>query len=111
VPGFDKYRVDAPIEFGHNLQPGDFPITEPLFKAFKDFVAKEPSWKALVPQLDRNRSYIETQLRWDIVTVAYGSVTALQVLVKEDPQVAKAVEVVPRARELAMSASRARIQP
>jgi carboxyl-terminal processing protease len=111
VPGFDKYRVDAPIEFGHHLQPGDFPVTEALFKAFKDFVAKEPAWKALVPQLDRNRSYIETQLRWDIVTVAYGSVTALQVLVKEDPQVAKAVEVVPRARELAMSASRARIQP
>src|SRR2546426_1236163 len=63
VPGFDKYRVDAPIEFGHNLQPGDFPITEALFKPFKDFVAREPSWKGLVPQLDRNRSFIETQLR------------------------------------------------
>lgn len=111
VTGFDKYRVERPIEFGHNLQPTDFPITETLFKAFKDFVAREPSWKALVPQLDRNRSFIENQLRWDIVTVAYGSVTALQVLVKDDPQVAKAVEVVPRARELAMTASRARTQP
>lgn len=111
IPGFDKYRVDRPIEFGHNVQPTEFPITEPLFKAFRDFVAKEASWKTLVPQLDRNRAYIENQLRWDIVTVAYGSVTAVQVLVKEDPQVAKAVEVVPRARELAMTASRARTQP
>jgi carboxyl-terminal processing protease len=111
VPGFDKYQVARPIEFGHNLQPNDFPVTDALFRAFKDFVAKDSSWKTLVPQLDRNRSFVESQLRWDIVTVAYGSVTALQVLTKEDPQVAKAVEVVPRARELAMSANRARTQP
>ena len=111
IPGFDKYRVDRPIEFGHDLQPTDFPVTDALFRAFKDFVAREPAWKALVPQVDKNRSYVESQLRWDIVTVAYGSVTALQVLMKEDPQVAKAVEVVPRARELAMSARRARTQP
>jgi carboxyl-terminal processing protease len=111
VPGFEKYRVDRGIEFGHNLVPNDFPVTDALFKAFKDFVAKDADLKTLLPQLDRNRSYVEGQLRWDIVTAAYGSVTALQVLMKEDPQVAKAVEVVPRARELAMTASRARIQP
>jgi carboxyl-terminal processing protease len=111
VPGFDKYHVDRGIEFDHNLLPTDFPVTSALFSAFKEFVAKDATWKSLVPQLDRNRSFVESQLRWDIVTVAYGSVTALQVLTKEDPQVAKAVEVVPRARELAMSANRARTQP
>jgi len=111
VPGFDKYRVDRPIEFKHNLVATDFPVTDALYRAFKDFVAKDASWRTLAPQLDRNRSFVESQLRWNIVTVAYGSVTALQVLTKEDPQVAKAVEVVPRARELAMTASRARIQP
>lgn len=111
VPGFDKYRVEKPIEYRHDLQPADFPITDALFRAFKEFVAKDATWKALIPQVDRNRPFVESQLRWGIVTVAYGTVTSLQVLTKEDPQIAKAVEVLPRARELAMAANRARTQP
>jgi hypothetical protein len=43
-----------------------------------------------------------------LVTAAYGSVTSVQVMTKDDPQVAKAVEVTPRARDLAMMAMRAR---
>ena len=64
------------------------------------------------PQLDRNREFIQQQLRYQLATAAYGTVAALQVLTKDDPQIAKAVELVPRARDLAMTAMRARlIQP
>jgi len=40
---------------------------------------------------------------------AYGVVKAQQVITREDTQVAKAIEVVPRARDLAMTAMRARV--
>jgi carboxyl-terminal processing protease len=109
VAGLEKYKVDRAIEFGHDLEPSDFPITEAVFRAFKDYVAGDPNWKSLAPTLDRNRSFIDTQLRNNLATAAYGTVTALQVVMKEDPQVAKAVEVVPRARDLAMAAMRARL--
>jgi len=36
-------------------------------------------------------------------------VAAIQVLTKDDPQIAKAIEVVPRARDLASAAMRARL--
>ena len=110
IPGFDNYKVDRPIEFGHDLEANDFPINDALYVAFKDYVAKEPSWKNLFPQLDRNRPFIEGQLRFQLATAAYGTVTALQVLTKQDPQVAKAIDVTPRARDLAMAAMRARMQ-
>ncbi|HVS20480.1 MAG TPA: S41 family peptidase [Pyrinomonadaceae bacterium] len=110
VAGFDKYTVDRPIEFGHDIEAADFPMSEAVFKAFSDHVAKDPNWKTLVPQLDRNRSFIESWLRYQLATAAYGSVTALQVLMKDDPQVAKAIDVTPRARDLAMAAMRARNQ-
>ncbi|HSP63612.1 MAG TPA: hypothetical protein VLQ90_11565, partial [Pyrinomonadaceae bacterium] len=97
------------IEFGHVIEPADFPITNEVFKAFSDYVAKDSNWKTLAPQLDRNRSYIETQLRFSLATAAYGSVAALQVVTREDPQVAKAIEVEPRARDLAQAAKRARL--
>jgi len=108
VAGLDKYKVDRPIEFGHDLDGTDFPMTEAVFKAFKDYVAGNPDWKALTPVLDRNRTFIDQQLRSTLATAAYGSVTAVQVIMKDDPQLVKAVEVVPRARDLAMAAMRAR---
>ena len=109
VAGFEKYKVDRAIEFGHAIEPADFPITGELFKAFSDYVANEANWKPLAPQLDRNRSFIETELRFNLATAAYGSVSALQVVMREDPQVAKAIEVEPRARDLAQAAKRARM--
>jgi carboxyl-terminal processing protease len=112
VAGLDKYKVDRPIEFGHDIEPSDFPITAEVFKAFSDYVARDANWKTLAPQLDRNRSYIETELRFSLATAAYGTVSAQQVRVREDPQVAKAVEVEPRARDLAnlaRAAMRARV--
>jgi hypothetical protein len=50
-------------------------------------------------------------MRFNIVTAAFGRVAADQVLIAEDPQVAKAVDVMPKARELAMAAMSKRTQP
>lgn len=112
VSGLDKYKVEGAIQFEHDLQPTDFPMNDLVFNAFKDYVAKDANWKAFTPQLERNRAFIEQQLRWQLATAAYGTVAALQVLTRDDPQIAKAVEVVPRARDLAMTAMRARlVQP
>jgi carboxyl-terminal processing protease len=109
VAGLDRYRANGAIEFGHDLEANDFPIADNVFQAFRDYVAKDANWKGLLPQLDKNRNFIETQIRFQLATAAYGSVTALQVMTKEDPQVAKAIEVEPRARDLAMAAMRARV--
>lgn len=111
VTGFDSYKVQRAIDFEHRLQASDFAMSDELFKAFKDFVARSPSWKVTPAQLDRSRSFIELELRFNIVTAAYGRVSADQVLIGDDPQVAKAVSVMPRARELAAAAMNRRTQP
>jgi len=112
VPGMADYRVPGSIDFDHELQADDFSITEPAFKAFKEFVAGDPTFKSLSPTVDRNRSFIELQLRFNIVTAAYGRVIADRVFItSDDPQVAKSVDVLPRARDLAMTATRQHVQP
>jgi carboxyl-terminal processing protease len=106
VAGFDTtYKVQRPIEFNRKLQPTDYVVTDALFKAFKDFVAKDGTWKMTPQFMDRSRDFISQQLRYNIITAAYGKVTADEVLVIEDPQVTKAVEALPKARELAQSAA------
>ncbi len=110
VPGLEKYKIDRAIEFRHDLQATDYPMNDLVFSAFKNYVARDSNWKTFTPGLDRNRPFIEQQIRFQLATASYGTVSAVQVLAKEDPQIAKAIEVVPRARDLAMTATRARMQ-
>jgi carboxyl-terminal processing protease len=105
IAGITGYNVRGGIDFNHELQPSDLAVSDSAFKAFKDFVAADSSYKALSPIIDHNRSFIELQLRFNIVTAAYGRVMADRVVITtDDQQVARAVDVLPRARDLAMSA-------
>lgn len=105
IRGLNDYRVSGPSNLEHELQETDFQITEPVFRAFKDFVVKDPASKNLAQHLDANRRFVELQLRFNVVSAAYGRVTADRVFVMwDDPQLAQAIDALPRARTLAMSA-------
>ncbi len=108
VPGFEDYKVQRPIEYDHILQPTDFPVTEAVMKEFKKFVVAKAIYKVTPEQLEKSRSFVERQLRYDLATAAYGTTTALQVINEKDPQISRAVDAMPRARELAQAARRAR---
>jgi carboxyl-terminal processing protease len=108
VPGFEAYKVQRPIEFQHDLQAGDFPVTDALFKALKQFAASKPIFKVTPEQFDRSRQFAERQLRYNVLSAAYGYRTATQVFNEGDPQIARAVDAMPRARDLALAANRAR---
>jgi carboxyl-terminal processing protease len=108
VAGFENYKVQPKIEFNHDLQASDFPVTDAVFKEFKRFVGANPQYKATPEQLERSRAFVERQLRFELATAAYGSLAATQVFNESDPQLAKAVDAMPRARELALAARRAR---
>jgi len=108
VAGFEAYKVQRPIEFQHELQADDFPVTDALFKALKEFAASKPIFKATPEQFERSRQFAERQLRYNVLSAAYGYRTATQVFNEGDPQIARAVDAMPRARELALAANRAR---
>lgn len=105
IAGFDSFKVPGPIDFRHTLDSNEFSITDPLFNAFKAFALSQPGIKTTAAQLDRNRAFIAQQLRFNLATAAYGRVTAERVLIlSDDPQVVKALDILPRARDLASSA-------
>lgn len=108
VAGFETYKVQRAIEFNHDLVNEDYAITDSLFKELKKFAASKPVFKVTPDQLDKARPYAERQLRYNVLSAAYGYRTATQVFNDADPQITKAVDAMPRARELAQAASRAR---
>ena len=103
IRGFETNRI-AGIDFNHELQATEFRITDPIFKAFRDFVTRDPKFKTSAAVIDRYRPFIELELRFNIVTAAYGRVQGDRVFIMtDDPQITKAVDVVPKARNLTSS--------
>ncbi|HJT66129.1 MAG TPA: S41 family peptidase [Pyrinomonadaceae bacterium] len=101
IKGFETSKI-ARIDFNHELQSNELNVTDAMFRAFRDFVTKDPNFKTSAAVVDKYRPFIELELRFDLVTAAYGRVMGDRVFItSDDPQVAKAVDVVPKARELA----------
>ena len=110
IRGFETSKIAGGINFRHDLQPEEFKVTDAMFRAFRDFVTSDPAYKVNAATIDRNRSFIELELRFNIVTAAYGRVMGDRVfIISDDPQVAKAVDVLPKARDLAMSSAEQKI--
>jgi carboxyl-terminal processing protease len=104
IRGFEASKI-ARIDFTHELQSNDLIITDALFKAYRDFISKDPKYKTSAALIDRQRAFLQQELRFDLATAAYGRVMGDRVFItSDDPQVAKAVDVVPKARNLTSSA-------
>ena len=111
VRGFEASRIAGGINFRHELKPEEFKVTDAMFKAFRDFATADPDFKVTAATIDRYRAFIELELRFNLVTAAYGRVIGDRVFVtSDDPQVAKAVDVLPKARDLAMGSNQSRAQ-
>jgi carboxyl-terminal processing protease len=106
VKGYEKTKVDQPIVFDYDIKSTDFPVTDSLFQTFKTFAVEK--YKYTPAQIDREREFIERALRTELVTAAYGTTTSLQVSNEYDDQLKKAIELLPRARQLALDAARAK---
>ena len=105
IYGLDAYRITRPAQFGHRLRQSDFPASQELFTAFKNYLIKTRT-DFTIERIEASRKFILLRLRFNLGTAAYGSVAANQILIENDEQVAKAVESLPRAQNLAFAAKR-----
>ena len=93
--------------FGKHVTPSDLPFNDSLSAAFQNYVKANSSWKVDEKTLRAEATFIKLRLRYNIVMASFGAVSADQVLTEDDPQVAKAVEILPRAAQLAQNAAKA----
>ena len=105
VSAFEPYKVDKPISFEYDIKSKDFAVTDSLFDTFKKYAVEQYKVNPLV--IDKEREFIERQLRTELVTAAYGSQTSFQVFNEYDNQLQKAIELLPQAKQLAIEGARA----
>jgi carboxyl-terminal processing protease len=106
VQGFENYKISNQFQYGQRIRSSDFPVTDEVIFAFKKFVSGEKSWNITLDQIDSAKSFIKTRLRYNLATAGFGGIAANQILIEDDLQVAKAVEVLPKAKQLALSAQK-----
>ncbi|MFL6215147.1 MAG: hypothetical protein ACJ74J_14780, partial [Blastocatellia bacterium] len=96
------------VDHHHRLQSSEYQVSDKLMAAFKTFMTERKDLKVDVSRIDRETDFLKRWVRYELVTAAYGTETAFQVLLETDNQVQKAVAEIPRARMMAEDARRTR---
>ena len=100
IAGLGEYKVSGPVQHEYTLKPTDYRISDKVIAAFKTYIRERSELKADVARVDRDLEWIKRQIRYEVVTAAYGQEIARQVLNEGDPQFQRAVTELPRAKEL-----------
>ena len=111
VRGLESSKISRSL-YDHDLTNDEYRVTDAMYRAFRDFVANDPAYNIIPATVDKYRSFVELELRFNLVTAAYGRVIGDRVFITmDDPQVSKAVDVLPKARNLARGTADASIRP
>jgi carboxyl-terminal processing protease len=102
IAGFENYKVDKQSH-AMDIQPDRFKIDDRMFEAFKAFVVADKLNGLSAANIDAEAEFARTRLRLELATANYSNEAGIRVLLEVDPQVLKAVEVMPEARKLADS--------
>ncbi len=102
VPGLESYRVDK-VEYNHAPKSTDYPITDRVLEAFRNYLRKDSSRHLQVPQIDAELEFVKLRLREEIITAAFGADGGQRILLESDPQTLRAIGMLPDAKRLAES--------
>lgn len=97
ISGLESYKVDRQ-NHQWSIAPDAFPITDRLFEAFRAYTLANKQNALTAENLAAEADYARMRLRMEIATANYSNEAGIQVLLERDPQVLKAVEVMPEAR-------------
>ena len=103
LPGFESYKVEK-VQYGKNAKPADFPITDRVVEAFRNFVRTQPDYQLQPAQIDEELEFAKLRLRQEIITAAFSNDAGARVLLDSDVQVLGALERLPDAKRLADNA-------
>lgn len=100
LPGLESYKVEK-VHYGKTARATDFPITDRVVEAFRNFVRTQPDFNVLPAQIDEELEFTKRRLRQEIITAAFSNDAGARVLLDSDAQVLRALEALPDAKRLA----------
>jgi len=102
LPGLESYKVEK-VQYGKTAKATDYPMNDRVLEAFRSFVKTDVQSQLTPSQLDEDLDFVKLRLREEIITAGFSSDAGARVLLDSDPQVLRALEVLPDAKRLAES--------
>jgi len=99
IAGFESYKVEKQ-NFKQLVAPNEFAVPDKLFEAFRSFVASDSANGLSAQNVCAQSDYAKTRLREELATANYSTEAGVQVLLEADPQILRAIEIVPQASSL-----------
>ena len=108
ISGLSEFKIDRQADHRHHLQPNEYQINDKVLAAFKAFLRENKQFKLEDARVDKEAEFLKRQIRYEMVTAAYGVETAYQVLLEIDQQMQRAISEIPTARIMAEDLRRLR---
>ena len=99
IPGLENYRADRQNQ-SLTVAPGAFPVNDKLFEAFRNYTVADKLSGLSAENLNSQVEFAKTRIREELATANYSNEAGIQVLLEVDPQILKAVEVMPESRRM-----------
>ena len=99
IPGLENYRADRQNQ-SLTVAPGAFPVNDKLYEAFRNYTVADKLCGLSAENLNSQVEFAKTRIREELATANYSNEAGIQVLLEVDPQILKAVEVMPESRRM-----------
>jgi len=96
IAGFENLKVERQ-NFNQSVGANDLQVSDKLYEAFRNFTTSDPKSGLTAENIESQGAYARMRIRLELATANYSNEAGAQVLLEFDPQVAKAVEVMPDA--------------
>ncbi|REJ78629.1 MAG: S41 family peptidase [Acidobacteria bacterium] len=101
ISGLDSYRVFRQTSYSGSGSDREFLISPEVLNAFKDYVSTVRPEGVTEALLVEEESFIKARLRYNLYVAAYGTESGKRILNDTDPQVRVALDLLPKARQMA----------
>ena len=96
IAGFENMKVDKQ-SFSTTASPDEINVSDKLYEAFRNYAAADKANGLTAENIDSQANYARTRIREELATAMYSNEAGIRAILESDPQVAKAVEVMPQA--------------
>lgn len=96
ISGFENYQIDSQ-NHSMSVEPNDLQINDKLYATFVNFAAIDKANGLTAENINGQQEFARTRIRLELATANYSTEAGVQVLLERDPQIARAIAVMPDA--------------
>ncbi len=102
IAGLENYRVEKQNQ-SMSIPVGELMVNDRLFEAFRNFTVSNKDNGLTAENINSQADYARSRIRLELATANYSNEAGIQVALETDPQILKAIDSMPEARNMTES--------